>query len=100
MAARAGRRRRRKPHNAKTGHEFESLGELVDKLGAEPMRVTLDGEEVEMSWAERSLRVSVDRALAGNRRELALVLELMIKNPEAVASVRKVYFVRGALANV
>jgi hypothetical protein len=71
----------RRPHNASTGEQFEDVGELVCKLAAEKKRVSVNGQEVEMSWAERSLRLTVERALSGERRDLAHLLRLMIKHP-------------------
>jgi hypothetical protein len=94
--------KRGRPHNAKTGHEFESLHELVNKLGAEKKLANRDGEVVEMAWAERSFRAMVDRALAGNRRDLAQLLRHMIEHPRVSnrRATRAQYFVRGALAHV
>jgi hypothetical protein len=65
-------------------------------------RVTINGKEVEISWAERSLRLTIDRALAGNRRDLAQLLRLMIEHPSISGSYqeRHVTFIRGPLANV
>lgn len=106
--ARGGRRKdgrfkkSRRPHNATTGAEFSSIAELVEKLGAEKKRVTINGEEIEMSWAERSFRLTVDRAIAGNRRDLAHLLRLMIEHPQISRSYRehKIIFIRGAIADV
>jgi hypothetical protein len=71
----------RRPHNALKGQEFGDVGDLIRNLAAEAKRVTIDGEEVEMSWAERSFRLTIERAIAGNRRDLAHLLRLMIKYP-------------------
>lgn len=91
----------RRPHNAKV-LEFETIADLVKCLGSERKRVALNGEEVEMTWAERSLRLTVDRALKGNRRDLAQLLRLMIKHPQISGPGRMtvVYFFRGALAKI
>jgi hypothetical protein len=91
----------RRPHNAKT-LEFDNIGDLVRKLGAEPRRVLMNGKEVEMTAAERSLRLAIDRALKGNVRDLAALLRLMIKYPNVTGpgKLRMIYFVRGALADV
>ena len=78
----------RRPHNAGKGHEFETVGELFNSLAAEPKTVTVNGEEVQMSWAERSFRLTIDRALSGNRRDLAHLLRLMIKHPSIGGSYR------------
>ncbi|MGI8705822.1 MAG: hypothetical protein ACR2JJ_08535 [Sphingomicrobium sp.] len=90
----------RRPHNARKGEEFGSIAELICRLGAEMKRVTINGKEVEMSWAERSFRLTVDRALTGNRRDLAQLLRLMIEHPSISGSYRErqVYYFRGALA--
>ena len=71
----------RRPHNASRGHQFESLGELVEKIGAETRRVNVDGKEVQMSRAERLARLTIDRAISGDRRDLAQMLRLMIEHP-------------------
>ena len=60
-------KRGRRPHDAKT-LEFENVADLVRKLGAEKKRVMRNGEEEEMTWAERSLRLTVERAVNGNVR--------------------------------
>jgi hypothetical protein len=64
--------------------------------------VTINGKVVEISWAERSMRLMIDRALAGNRRDLAQLLRLMIEHPSISGSYRErqVTFIRGPLANV
>ncbi len=63
-------------------------------------RVTVDGREVEMSWAERSLRLTLERALKGNVRDIAELLRLMIKHPHVTGQgkLRITYFVRGSVA--
>jgi hypothetical protein len=54
-----------------------------------------------MSWAERSFRLMLDRALAGNRRDLAQLLRLMIDHPSVGGSYRErtVIFMTETLAN-
>ena len=84
-------RRGRKPHNANRGLEFANVAELIATIGAEPKRLGVDGQQVEMSWAERSFRLTVDRALKGNRRDLAHLLRLMIKHPSVSVSHRERY---------
>lgn len=78
----------RRPHNARKGEDFADIGELMQKLAAETKRVVIDGKEVEMSWGERSFRLTVERALSGNRRDLAQVLRLMIKHPSVSGTYR------------
>ena len=92
----------RRPHNARKAEEFANIAELVRRLAAEKKRVTINGKEVEMSWAERSFRLTVERALAGNRRDLAQLLRLMIEHPSISGSFRerRVIFIRGDLAEV
>ncbi len=92
----------RRPHNAKKGEEFGNISELICRLGAEMKRVTINGKESEMSWAERSFRLTIDRALAGNRQDLAQLLRLMIEHPSISGSYRErqVIFLRGAVANI
>lgn len=91
----------REPHNARRGAEFGNVAELARILAAETKMVTVNGQEVQMAWAERSFRLTIDRALAGNRRDLAQLLRLMIEYPSISDTRREkcVYFVRGALAN-
>jgi hypothetical protein len=95
-------RKKVRPHNARTGHEFASLHELVNKLGSEKKLANLHGVVVEMPWAERSFRTMVDRALEGNRRDLAQLLRLMIKHPRLSDrnSVRVQIFMRRFLAEI
>ncbi len=76
----------RRPHNAGKGEEFGDIAELVKRVGAETKRVTINGQEVKMSWIERSFRLTLDRALAGNRRDLALLLRLMMEHPSISGS--------------
>ncbi len=92
-------KRGRRPHNAKV-LDFDTIGDLVRKLGAEPKKVTVDGKEVEMSWAERLLRLTLERALKGNIRDIAQLLRLMIKHPHVTGQgkVRMVYFLSRSLA--
>lgn len=91
----------RRPHNARK-EEFGDIAELVRKLGSEKKFATINGTEVEMSWAERSFRLTVDRAIAGQRRDLAALLRLMIKHKNIGGSYREhtVIYVSRALANV
>ena len=89
----AGRKRRR-PHNAKANIDYDDIPELIRKLGAERMTVKVGLEVREMSRAEAGLRQMVERALAGNRRDLAQLLTLMIKHPHTAGRgpVRVQYF--------
>lgn len=95
-------RKGRRPHNARDGREFGSVAELIQSLGAEIKQVKVNGAEVEMTWAERSFRLTIERALAGNRRDLAQLLRLMIDYPQIGTSYREraVFFIRGVLCNV
>src|SRR4051812_27375751 len=90
----------REPHNSHKGFEFGNVAELATLLAAEPKKVMIDGREVEMSGAERSFRLTIERALAGNRHDLAHLIRLMIKYPSISGTSRKkqVIFIRGALA--
>ncbi len=92
----------RQPHNAKVDRDFDDIHELTRKLGSEMKRVTLNGEAVEMTWAERSLRLLVDRALAGNRRDIAQLLRVMIDHPNVtgVGPVITRIFLPSAAANL
>ncbi len=92
----------RRPHNARRGEDHSTVAELVCRLAAEKKRVSINGKEVEMSWAERSFRLTVDRALAGNRRDLAQLLRLMIEHPSVGGSYRErtVIFMSEALAKI
>ena len=92
-------RKGRRPHNANLGQDFGSVGELVRSLGSEKKLVRIEGEDVEMTWAERSLRLTIERALTGNRRDLAHLLRLMMKHPAIGGTYRErqVCFIRGVL---
>lgn len=88
----------RRPHNAKVDQDFDDIHQLTRRLGSEIKRVTLNGKPVEMTWAERSLRLLVDRALAGNRRDIAQLLRIMIDHPNVTGKGPTVtrIFIRGA----
>jgi hypothetical protein len=79
----------RKPHNATQPADYSSLAELISKVGDEPRKVLVRGQEVNMSRSERLLRLQVDRALQGNVREVANIIRLMIKYPDIAASYRE-----------
>lgn len=79
----------RRPHNVKPPQEISSLDDLVMKVGREPRKVTLNGEIVEMSRAERALRLKVDRALEGKARPVADLLRLMMKYPQISKSYKE-----------
>ena len=99
--ARGGRfQKGRMPHNAKVA-TYDDIADLVRAIGAEPKRATVRGEEVSMSWSERSLRLSIERAINGQTRDLIDLLKLMIKHPRITgpARMRQITVVRGALAN-
>ncbi len=92
----------RRPHNAKVDRDFDDIHELTRRLGSEMKRVTLNGEAIQMTWTERSLRLLVDRALAGNRRDLAQLLRVMIDHPNVtgVGPVITRIFLPSAAANL
>jgi hypothetical protein len=85
----------REPHNASTGEEFGNIAELVRRLAAETKRVRINGDDVAMSWAERSFRLAIDRALAGSRRDLAQLLRIMIDHPSIARSYRVQIYLGG-----
>jgi hypothetical protein len=90
----------RRPHNIKV-LAFDTLGELVRHIGAQPRTVTMKGKPVKMTRAERSFRLMLDRALKGNVQDLAEILRLMIKHPQVVGRgrLRQIIVIRGALAD-
>ena len=91
-------KRGRKPHNARPASEYQSVEEIVKRVGSEPRRVRLRGEEVEMSRAERTMRLQVERALEGKVREVAQLVRLMVKYPQIARSytIKKTVFISGA----
>lgn len=84
-----GFKRGRKPHNAPPPPEFESLQDLVKKVGSEIRKASLKGETVEMSRTERTLRLQVDRALSGKTRDLVQILRLMQRHPNITKSYKE-----------
>lgn len=93
--------KQRRPHNAKWEKEWNTLDELVALVGSEARQVTLGGEVVTMTRAERRLRDEVDKALKGEVRALKLILSLMIKYPTVVQKPgRIVTILHGALARL
>lgn len=72
----------RKPHNVKPAEHISGLQDLVIKVGSETRSVMLQGEAVEMSRAERALRLTVERALEGKVGAVADMLRLMMKYPQ------------------
>ena len=99
MAKKASARRRRKPHNAAVT-SFDSFSDLLEIIANAPRKATMDGEEVTITRREAFLRLSVDRALHGNVRELTKVLQMMSKHPKLAAAWRgqRIIFIRGELA--
>lgn len=91
---------KRPPHNAKIDND--DIHELARRLGSEMKRVIVNGEVTEMPWAERSLRLLVDRALTGNRRDIAQLLRIMIAYPDVTGEgpVTLRIFIRGAAARL
>lgn len=81
-------KRGRKPHNARTA-EYGSFDELLAQMGAEPRTARVGEQEVMMPRTERLLRVMLARALDGNARDVAKVLQLMAKSPTLAATFRK-----------
>ena len=77
----------RMPHNAKVP-TYADIGDLVRAVGAEPKSVTINGQEVSMTWSERSLRLSIELAINGNTRDLIDLVRLMIKHPQITGPVR------------
>ena len=94
--------KRKPPHNAKLGHDYATLAELVRQVGSDRKLVTVAGETTEMSWAERSLRLTIDRALSGKVRDLELLLKLMAKYPATTGRgrMRIEYFTRYPLSQL
>ena len=89
----------RMPHNAKVP-TYADFGDLVRSVGAAPKSVTINGQEVSMPWSERSMRLSVDRAIKGQTRDLIDLLRLMIKHPQITGPVKTkfIYVMRGGFA--
>ena len=81
-------KRGRKPHNAAPATEHENVAELVQSVGSEPRKVLVAGRTVEMSRAERMLRLQIERAMQGKARDVTDVLRLMVKHPDMGCSFR------------
>lgn len=92
----------RKPHNVPPPKQYDSLHELVKVIGSQPRTVFINGKSIEMSLAERTLRLQVNRALEGKVRDVAHILRLMMKYPNLAKSYKekKVILMCGAFANV
>lgn len=102
-AANAGQfKKGRRPHNKAPAPDIESLEELVAKLAHEPTRVRRNGELVEITEAERMIRLEVDDALKGNIPALKHLIRFMIDHPAIVRSTRSEVwiFINGPLADV
>jgi hypothetical protein len=94
-------RQPRRPHNAREAEPFESLPELVERIGNETLTVVRGSGTVRMSRKERSLRLDVEAALKGNVPALKHLLKLMARHPELIAprEMRSI-FINGPLARV
>ncbi len=77
----------RKPHNAGT-NEYVSYNELLLRLAHEPRAVQIGDQQVTMPRVERLMRVMVERALQGNVRDIAKLLQMMARNPTLAATFR------------
>jgi hypothetical protein len=78
----------RKPHNAKKS-EFVSFGDLLGKVATEVREVQVGDDLIEMPRVERLIRLTLARALKGNVRDVAKMLNLMAQNPELAATHRE-----------
>ena len=83
----------RRPHNARPADDYLSLEDLVQKVGSEPRKVMINGELVEMSRCERTLRLVIAKALEGNAREVAQLLRHMLKYPELSKSFKEEFVI-------
>jgi hypothetical protein len=92
----------RKPHNSRPAADYAGLGDILKKIGGERQTVSQAGEMVEMSRAERTLRLLVGRALEGKARDVAQLLRLMMKHPSISKSCREetVIFINGPMAEL
>ena len=78
---------RRRPHNVPR-ERYESFDELLVKIAHEPRKAILGEEEVTMSRLEFLLRTVVDRAMAGQVREMTLILKVLADHPGLAATAR------------
>ena len=88
-----------RPHNAVTPTDH-SLKDVVLRIANELHEVSINGEPRTISRAERVFRLTVERAVKGNVRDIAHLLRIIAKNPELAASERTdtIIFINGALA--
>ena len=91
----------RRPHNAFTPGDG-SLKDVVLRIANERHEVTINGERQTMTRKERVFRLTVERAVNGNVRDIAHILSILAKHPELAASFQTetVYFFNGAMADV
>jgi hypothetical protein len=94
-------KRGRRPHNVPI-KDYSSFADMVRKIADEPRKAQIAGQEVVISRSEGVYRSMVDRALRGNKRELIILLRMMMRRPSMAATFRKyhVTVVGGSLANV
>ena len=83
-------KRGRKPHNASSAPDYESVAELIQVVGSEPRKVLVGGETVEMTGTERMMRLQLERAMQGKAQDVREVLRLMLRYPGISSSSRKI----------
>ena len=90
----------RRPHNAFTPADA-SLKDVVLRIANERHEVTINGERQTMTRKERVFRLTVERAVNGNVRDIAHILSILAKHPALAASFQAetVYFFNGAMAD-
>lgn len=93
--------RRLRPHNVPR-EQYKSFDELLVKIAHEPRKAILGEQEVTMSRLEFLLRTVIDRAMAGQVREMTLILKLLADDPGLAATARSqiITSFTGALAGV
>jgi hypothetical protein len=78
----------RKPHNARES-DYVSFNELLGKLATELREVQVGDDLIKMPRVERLIRLTLERALKGNVRDVTKMLNLMAQNPELAATHRE-----------
>lgn len=91
----------RRPHNAVTPADA-SLKDVVLRIANELHEVTINGERRTLTRKERVFRLTVERAVNGNVRDIAHILSVVAKHPALASSFRTetVLFFNGAMAEV
>jgi hypothetical protein len=91
----------RKPHNVAVPID-RSLKDIVLRVANERHAVTIDGVTRNISRMERTLRLTVDRAVKGNKKDILRLLQIVAKRPDMAASIRTdtIVFFNGAMAEV